>query len=55
MKGRLDLRRIRYVADHRAALAKLALKSRNRLGVNIEGQYPMTRLGQRSRRGQPNA
>jgi hypothetical protein len=55
MKGRFDLHRIRYVADHRAALAELALKSRNRLGVNIEGQYPMARLGQRSRTGQPDA
>jgi hypothetical protein len=55
MKGRFDLRRIRHVADHRAALAELALKSLNRLGVNIESEHTMARLGQRSRAGQPDA
>ena len=55
MKGRLDLRRIRHVADHRAALAKFILKLRNGLSINIEGEHAMTRLGQRSRAGQPDA
>ena len=55
MKGRFDLRRIRHVADHRAALAELILKSRDGLTINIEGEHPMTRLSQRSRAGQPDA
>lgn len=55
MKGRFDLSRIRYVTDHPAALAKFILKLRNRIGINIEGEHAMTRLGQRSRAGQPDA
>jgi hypothetical protein len=55
MKGRFDLRRIRHVADHCAALAELVLKSRDGLAIDIEGEHAMTRLGQRSRAGQPDA
>ena len=55
MKGRLDLRRIRHVADHRAAFAEFILKLRNRIGIYIEGEHAVTRLGQRSRAGKPDA
>ena len=55
MKRRLDLRRIGHVADYPTTLAELILKSRDGFAINIEGEHPMTRLGQCSRAGQPDA
>jgi len=55
MKGRLDLRRIGYVADHPTAFTKFILKSRDGFAINIEGEHPMACLRQCSCAGQPDA